>query len=202
MGASQPRLSIQGATDEILRRQAAGTRYGQLYAPPPDDIAALRRQQAAFADTRAELDRRNSWMSIPAFAPALAVLGLEGAAMLGARFAGMGATRAPFVLPEPPPPARGGHNLRTRVGQERHQALREQVRLKDGWDSEPTLMTKNGIRRPDVLAPERSSGKRFQMELKPDTPSGRAAAARAVKRYFRDTKNKTRAIFYDPEDFM
>lgn len=40
------------------------------------------------------------------------------------------------------------------------------------------------------------------MELKPNTPSGRRAAARAVRRYEEDTKNKTRAIFYDPKDFM
>ena len=96
MGAAQPRLSIQGATDEILRRQgAAGARYGQLYAPPPNDIAALRQQQAAFAKTRVELDRRNSWLAIPAVAPALAVLGLEGAAMLGGSLRGRaGARRA------------------------------------------------------------------------------------------------------------
>jgi hypothetical protein len=106
MGATQPRLSIQGATDEILRRQgAAGARYGRLYAPPPGDIVALRQQQAAFARTRADLDRRNSWMAIPAVAPALAVLGLEGAALLGARSAaaGAGVGGRPLALMEPEP---------------------------------------------------------------------------------------------------
>jgi hypothetical protein len=39
------------------------------------------------------------------------------------------------------------------------------------------------------------------MELKPNTPSGRAAAARAVKKYVA-TKVKTRPIFYDPKPFI
>ncbi len=43
---------------------------------------------------------------------------------------------------------------------------------------------------------------RYQMELKPDTASGRKAAAKAVERYTRETRNRTRAIFYDPKDFM
>jgi hypothetical protein len=39
------------------------------------------------------------------------------------------------------------------------------------------------------------------MELKPNTPSGRAAAARAVKKY-EPTDVKTRPIFYDPKSFL
>jgi hypothetical protein len=42
-------------------------------------------------------------------------------------------------------------------------------------------------------------GKRYDLELKPNTPGGRAAAARAVKRYQRRTDNKERAVFYDPK---
>ena len=77
MGA-QPRLSIQGATDEILRRGQAGptgATYGQLHAPPPTDLDQLRRQQHAFKQTREELDGRNWWMAVPALAPAAAVFG-------------------------------------------------------------------------------------------------------------------------------
>ncbi|WP_332765495.1 hypothetical protein [Phenylobacterium sp.] len=40
------------------------------------------------------------------------------------------------------------------------------------------------------------------MELKPNTPSGRAAAARAAKKYETETGNKTRSIYYDPKDFL
>jgi hypothetical protein len=39
------------------------------------------------------------------------------------------------------------------------------------------------------------------MELKPNTPSGRAAATRAVKKY-EATGVKTRPIFYDPKPFI
>lgn len=39
------------------------------------------------------------------------------------------------------------------------------------------------------------------MELKPNTPSGRAAAARAMKKY-EGTDVKTRPIFYDPKPFI
>lgn len=40
------------------------------------------------------------------------------------------------------------------------------------------------------------------MELKPNTPSGRRAAAKAVARYTLETGNKTRPIYYDPKDFI
>ncbi len=39
------------------------------------------------------------------------------------------------------------------------------------------------------------------MELKPNTPTGRAAAARAVKKY-ETTGVKTRQIYYDPKSFI
>ena len=108
MAANQSRLSIQGATDEILRRQAeqanaqASASYGRLQAPPQGDIAELRRQQAQFAQTTRDLDRQNSWMAIPALAPAAAVIGLEGAGMLAARGAATGAAsaRQPLTLLE------------------------------------------------------------------------------------------------------
>jgi hypothetical protein len=59
--------------------------------------------------------------------------------------------------------------------------------------------------RPDVRAPALNPADptiRHQLDLKPDTPSGRAAGARAVKRYTSATNNKTRVIYYDPKDFM
>jgi hypothetical protein len=61
--------------------------YGALYAPPPNDLAELRRQQAEFARTTEDLDRQNWWMAIPALAPfalpaadAIAALGLRATA--------------------------------------------------------------------------------------------------------------------------
>jgi len=38
------------------------------------------------------------------------------------------------------------------------------------------------------------------LELKPNTKSGRAAAARAVKRYQGASGKKVRAIYYNPKD--
>lgn len=59
--------------------------------------------------------------------------------------------------------------------------------------------------RPDVAAPSRNPivpERRYQMELKPNTESGRRAGVRAVRRYEDQTGNKTRAIYYNPKDYM
>jgi hypothetical protein len=110
MAGNQARLSIQGATDEILRRQgarpaqlqprAAAVDYGQFPAPWRNDLEDLRRQQVAFRKTTEGLDRRNSWMAIPALAPVAAVVAAETAAMLAARAAaaGVGSARQPLNL--------------------------------------------------------------------------------------------------------
>jgi hypothetical protein len=43
-----------------------------MYRPSDDDIAELRRQQAAFGKVEHDLARQNSWMAIPALAPVAA----------------------------------------------------------------------------------------------------------------------------------
>lgn len=108
MAASQGWLRVQDAVDEMLRRQGtspdgghaspAATHYGRLYAPPPQNMAELRRQQAEFAEVVHDLDRRNSWLAIPALAPVAAALGAETAAILGARGAAAGGPSAPLYL--------------------------------------------------------------------------------------------------------
>jgi len=65
----------------------AGVWYGNLYAPPPDDLPELRRQQAEFGRVTREIDKQNSWFAIPALAPAAVPLILEGGAALAARAA-------------------------------------------------------------------------------------------------------------------
>jgi hypothetical protein len=184
--------------------QQGGTWYGSLYAPPPEDVADLRRQQADFARTTREIDKQNSWLAIPALAPAGLALGLEGAAALAARFAAPALQRAPLVLEEGMPYLRVGDNWATRAGRRAHAALKARVDAKPGWDGEQGIVTKSGLRRPDVRAPARTPDPkmRHQLELKPNTPTGRQAGARAVERYTRDTGNKTRTIYYDPKDFI
>jgi len=59
------------------------------YTPDAAEMADLRRRQAAFDRARREESRRNSWMAVPALAPAAAIAALEGGAILAA-----GAVRA------------------------------------------------------------------------------------------------------------
>ncbi len=111
------------------------------------------------------------------------------------------------MLQRADPYLRVGDNWATRAGRRAHAALRERVAQKPGWDPEPTVPVAGGrILKPDVRTPARvrTLGKEpepFQMELKSNTPSGRAAAARAVKNY-EATGVKTRPIFYNPKPFI
>lgn len=59
-----------------------GARYGQLYAPPANDLSELRRQQAAFARKQHEIAWQNRWLAAPTLAPVAAPVLLEGLAVL------------------------------------------------------------------------------------------------------------------------
>ncbi len=61
-----PLVRSSAAAPAQAKVQSGGTRYGALYAPPPDDLAELRRQQAEFAQARHEVADQNSWMAVPA----------------------------------------------------------------------------------------------------------------------------------------
>ena len=63
-----------------------------------DDMAKLRRDQAAFKDVVREESRRNSWMAILALAPIAVPLLAEGAALLTGRLAASQLSRAPLNL--------------------------------------------------------------------------------------------------------
>ena len=179
--------------------------FDRMYLPPAEDVAELRRQQAAFGETERQIDRQNSWMAVPALAPIAAVLGIEGGAALAAALAGPAVKRAPLNLVEREPYKRVGDNWATRAGRRAHKAHQAKVELKDGWDYEPRIPTKDGrILRPDTGTPLRSDKPldRYFLELKPDTPTGRIAGARAAKRYQDATKRPTRVIYYNPKDYM
>lgn len=178
----------------------------RMYVPPADDLAQLRRQQAEFKQVTRDISRQNSWMAVPALAPAAVVLALEGGAAIAAGLAAAPqARRAALSFLERDRYLRLGENVTTRAGRRAHKALEERLKEKPGWDYEPKVNGPNGLRKPDVGAPARSPAKpekRYQMEYKPNTPSGRRAGERAARMYERETGNKTRPIYYDPKDFM
>jgi hypothetical protein len=166
----------------------------------------LRREQAEFREVTRALDRENSWMALPALAPAAVVMGLEGAAAIAAGLAGPALKRLPLSLMQRDPYLRVGDNYATRGGRRAHKAFEARLDQKLGWDYEPKI-PRPGRRpmKPDGGAPiikKGDSEKRYFLEFKPNTPSGRLAAARAVKKYEEATRQKVRAIFYNPKDYQ
>lgn len=136
-------------------------------------------------------------------APAAGVMLAEGGAALAATaLLKRGLKPGPLVLTKKS--WINGNTDAARAGQRAHAALRAKVEAKPGWKYEKQTANKAGRFKPDVTAPKRSHQEEgpYQMEMKPNTPSGRKAAARAVKRYETGTSNKTRAIFYDPDDYL
>lgn len=181
--------------------------FGALdaYVPSPEDLAEFRRQQTEFGARKRDLDRKNAWMAVPALAPAAVVMGLEGAAVITAGLARSLPKPPPLQLTGREPHLRVGDNWATRAGRRAHNQLKDKLRPKEGWDYEPRPETKGPLMKPDAGTPARkpeAPEKRFYIELKPDTPSGRRAAAKAVKRYQEGTKQRARAIYYDPKDFL
>ncbi|MDP3658601.1 hypothetical protein [Phenylobacterium sp.] len=178
-----------------------------MYRPSADSVEELRRQQAAFKKTEHAISRDNAWMAVPALAPAAAILGLETAAMIAARMAPAILPRGPHQFAQRDPYLSVGDNWATRAGRRAHAALREKVARKPGWESEQGVRLPDGrLVRPDVLTPFRvrvagKAAKPYQMELKPNTESGRRAAAKAMRKY-EGTQVKTRPIFYDPTPFI
>jgi hypothetical protein len=79
-------------------------------------------------------------------------------------------------------------------GNQAHADLAAKVKQKPGWQSEPVLRGADGKRhKPDVVTP---SG-RF-MELKPNTPPGRATGEAQAQRYRDQLGMEGRVIYYDP----
>jgi len=79
-------------------------------------------------------------------------------------------------------------------GNQAHADLAGKVKQKPGWQSEPVLRGADGnLHKPDVVTP---SG-RF-MELKPNTPSGRATGARQAQRYRDQLGMEGTVVYYDP----
>ena len=178
----------------------------RMYRPPAADLAELRREQAAFQETERAISRDNAWMAVPALAPVAVVAGLGAAGAVATRLAPAAIKRVPFQFTKKDPYLRVGDNWATRIGRRAHAELRKRVEEKLDWVSDADLpLTDGRVVKPDVRTPLRmrpgsDKPRPYQMELKPNTVSGRKAAARAVKMYS-STGTKTRAIFYDPKHY-
>jgi hypothetical protein len=73
--------------------------------------------------------------------------------------------------------------------------LAERVAGKPGWQSEPRLVGADGkVYKPDVV----TSGGHI-LELKPNTPSWRAAGARQIQNYEEQLGMPGRVIYYEPK---
>jgi hypothetical protein len=84
--------------------------------------------------------------------------------------------------------------------------VQERLAQKPSWEYEPKL-SRPGQRplKPDMGTPKRNPqlpNKRMYGELKPDSPSGRAAGARALKKYQAVTNDPVRLFFYTLKDFI
>jgi hypothetical protein len=192
------------ATQRALVGGGGSARYGNLAIAPTGDLSDLRREQAEFERKRREISRENSWMAVPALAPAAAVFGLEATAAIAARVAPQVIPRAPLVLTKRDPYLRVGDHHAARVGRRVDKYYKDMARAKDGWKPDPTLKLEGKTLKPDLAAPARTSDPavRRYIEIKPNTPSGRAAAARQIKKYKEASRQNVRALFYDPKKFM
>jgi hypothetical protein len=112
--------------------------------------------------------------------------------------AATGSAAPVLARPNACPPAaasvRGGESVAAAAGRRAHRELACRVAQKPGWQSEPRLLGADGkIYKPDVVTP----GGRI-LELKPNTPTGRASGARQVKIYEEQLGMRCRVIYYDP----
>jgi len=90
--------------------------------------------------------------------------------------------------------ARGGESAAAATGRQAHRELAERVAQKPGWQPEPRLRGLDGkYYKPDVVTPNNRI-----LELKPNTPSGRAAGARQIQNYEEQLGMPGRVIYYDP----
>lgn len=198
---------VSAASSAAPPRAGAGAPLAdRMYRPPAGDIAELRRRQAEFKRTEHALARENAWMAAPALAPVAAVAGLEAAGAIASRLAPAAIERAPLQFVERDPHLRVGDNWAARAGRRAHKWLENTIESKPEWEYEPKVPRAGGRPlKPDVGTPPRNPlkpGKRYYLELKPNTPTGRAAGARAVKRYEGATRGKARVIYYDPKGFI
>ncbi|MDF3058137.1 MAG: hypothetical protein K0R17_2352, partial [Rariglobus sp.] len=87
---------------------------------------------------------------------------------------------------------RGGETSAAAAGRQAHRSFADKVMQKPGWRSEPRLIGADGkFHKPDAVTP---SG--YIIELKPNTPSGRAAGARQINRYKKQLGMPGKVVYY------
>jgi len=160
------RMSGAGATPQ-KPQSPQGSWYGNLYAPPPDDLAELRRQQAEFARTTREIDKQNSWLAIPALAPVAAVFGLEGAAAIAGRALTAEAIEGPLNFVDREAWQRGTQRAAQALSDAEKNALRSAARAR--------LARANGISTKAMQAEVHHSDPLAWAHLKPNADPNRLA---------------------------
>lgn len=184
----------------------SGASYGALrsYAPSPQKVAEIRRQQDGIAAARKDFDRHNWGLPALALAPIFVAGAAELADLAAARVAAAASEGTPLVLTKKDPYMRVGDNWATRAGRRAHADLKQRVDAKPGWRADRGIGANGRVLRPDVRAPARASRPDSirLMELKPNTPTGKDAGAKAIEKYREIPNSKTRIIYYDPKDYM
>ncbi|MDC3979960.1 hypothetical protein [Polyangium jinanense] len=102
---------------------------------------------------------------------------------------------------DPPPqakPKRGGETPAAARGRQVHEEFKKKVEAKQkegkDWRPNPRIKLEDGTElRPDALTPKGNP-----IELKPNTPTGKAAGKRQIKKYEDATGQRGRVIYYDP----
>jgi len=87
-----------------------------------------------------------------------------------------------------------GDTYYARLGRREDKVLGAKVDAKKGWVSQPREVHNGKTPIPDVKLPVRPGRVEKFLEQKPDSPSGRVAAARALKKY--QGLGKTRIVYY------
>ncbi|MDI1427912.1 hypothetical protein [Polyangium sorediatum] len=109
--------------------------------------------------------------------------------------AGQGGNGSAADPPAQAKPKRGGETPATKRGREAHEEFKKKVKEKvdEGWRPNPSIKKDGKELRPDALTPNGNP-----IELKPNTPTGKAAGKRQMKKYEEAYERKGRVIYYEP----
>jgi RHS repeat-associated protein len=141
------------------------------------------------------------WGSAVSAAANWAAIGAGGSGILRAIFERAAASRLAAALAAAAraeatkkAAVRGGESAAAAYGRQVHRELAQRVAQKPGWQPAPLMRAPGGKGyRPDVVTPRGRI-----LELKPNTPSGRATGARQVRKYEGELGLRGRVIYYEP----